>query len=326
MAGEEVVEGAAHPAPPGQAGGVLGRADGQGALQAEAHLGPVALRVGFASRPGAPPPPPGRRNPPAGRGWPGRGSAPPPPRRRPGSGRRGRSRTRRRTSPDRGWAAQGRGTAKRRPARSAGPAGRAPVPAATSGRRGRGRPGPGTTRAASATVRVRGPTVSSDGARGNTPVRGMRPWVTLRPTRPQRAAGTRTEPPVSVPIPTAARPPATAAAEPPEDPPGEVAGSQGLRTGPHQGFSLEKPKANSCRPVRPTMIAPAASRRRTTVAEAVRDHPVERRPAGGGEALLVDQVLQGHRHPGQGPRRPPRRRGGGRGRRPRPGRARHRPG
>jgi hypothetical protein len=76
---------------------------------------------------------------------------------------------------------------------------------------------------------------------------------------PQRAAGTRTDPPVSVPRAIGTIPPATAAPEPPEEPPQEVSGSHGLRTGPKCGFSEEKPKANSCMPVRPMTTAPAAS-------------------------------------------------------------------
>jgi hypothetical protein len=55
------------------------------------------------------------------------------------------------------------------------------------------------------------------------------------------AAGTRTDPPVSVPMPNGTTPAATAAAEPPDEPPGEVFRSHGLRTGPHQSFSDEKP-------------------------------------------------------------------------------------
>ena len=46
------------------------------------------------------------------------------------------------------------------------------------------------------------------------------PYVVLRPTTPQHAAGTRTEPPVSVPNATSASPVATATADPLEDPPG----------------------------------------------------------------------------------------------------------
>ena len=52
---------------------------------------------------------------------------------------------------------------------------------------------------------------------------------------PQNAAGWRIEPPVSVPIAQGARPPATAAAEPPDDPPGTRSRSHGLRTGPVGG-------------------------------------------------------------------------------------------
>ena len=49
---------------------------------------------------------------------------------------------------------------------------------------------------------------------------------------PQNEAGWRIEPPVSVPIAHGARRPATAAAEPPEEPPGTRERSHGLSTGP----------------------------------------------------------------------------------------------
>jgi hypothetical protein len=52
------------------------------------------------------------------------------------------------------------------------------------------------------------------------------------PTIPQSEAGWRIEPPVSVPIPHGASRPATAAAEPPEEPPGTREVSQGLSTSP----------------------------------------------------------------------------------------------
>ena len=89
--------------------------------------------------------------------------------------------------------------------------------------------------------RAKGPTVSSEGANGKTPSVGMRPWVTFSPKMPVMAAGTRIEPPVSVPSAPSTRPAATATAEPPEEPPGDVAVSHGLRTGPNQWFSLLKP-------------------------------------------------------------------------------------
>jgi hypothetical protein len=49
---------------------------------------------------------------------------------------------------------------------------------------------------------------------------------------PQKAAGWRMEPPVSVPVAAGVSRAATAAAEPPELPPGTLSGFQGLRTGP----------------------------------------------------------------------------------------------
>ena len=51
------------------------------------------------------------------------------------------------------------------------------------------------------------------------------------PVMPQKLAGWRIEPPVSVPVAAGSRRAATAAAEPPDEPPGTRARSQGLRTG-----------------------------------------------------------------------------------------------
>src|SRR5688572_2763065 len=59
---------------------------------------------------------------------------------------------------------------------------------------------------------------------------------------------------------------ATAAAEPPLDPPGVRVTSHGFFDGPNAEFSVDNPMANSSRLVLPTMTAPAASRRSTTVA------------------------------------------------------------
>ncbi len=52
------------------------------------------------------------------------------------------------------------------------------------------------------------------------------------PTTPQNAAGLRTDPPVSEPRARSASPAATAAADPPEEPPGTWAVSAGFSTGP----------------------------------------------------------------------------------------------
>src|SRR5579875_2035334 len=84
---------------------------------------------------------------------------------------------------------------------------------------------------------------------------------------PQSAAGWRIEPPVSVPIAQGALPAATAAALPPDEPPGTRARSHGFRTGPNAEFSLEEPIANSSWLVLPSSVAPASCRRVTTVAE-----------------------------------------------------------
>jgi len=56
----------------------------------------------------------------------------------------------------------------------------------------------------------------------------------------------------------------TAAAEPPEEPPGTRSGSHGLRTAPKAVSSLVVPKANSCRLVLPTSTAPAFRSRAVT--------------------------------------------------------------
>ena len=54
-------------------------------------------------------------------------------------------------------------------------------------------------------------------------------------------------------------PAATAAAEPPDEPPGTREVSQGFLTGPNAEFSFDEPIANSSQFVLPTIIAPASS-------------------------------------------------------------------
>ena len=58
------------------------------------------------------------------------------------------------------------------------------------------------------------------------------------PAMPHMAAGWRIEPPVSVPSVPAHRQAATAAADPPDEPPGTRSSAQGLRTGLKALFSL----------------------------------------------------------------------------------------
>src|SRR4051794_23158773 len=86
----------------------------------------------------------------------------------------------------------------------------------------------------------------------------MSPWVVFNPTMPQHAAGTRTEPAVSVPKLTSARPTAVATAEPQEEPPGITRCHllSGLLGVPKYSFIPEGVTANSLRFVFPTMLTP----------------------------------------------------------------------
>src|ERR1700756_4175397 len=94
--------------------------------------------------------------------------------------------------------------------------------------------------AASRTVRVSGPAVSWVWVIGMIPARLINPTVGLTVTRPFWLAGESSEPEVSVPIAAAAKPAATATAEPELDPPGgtigtpfaSTVGAYGLRTWP----------------------------------------------------------------------------------------------
>ena len=81
-------------------------------------------------------------------------------------------------------------------------------------------------------MRVNVPSVSSVSLKTCTPEKSSSPYVGLKPTTPQNAAGRITEPSVCVPMATGTNPAATAAAEPDDDPPGVCAGFHGLRVLP----------------------------------------------------------------------------------------------
>ena len=115
-------------------------------------------------------------------------------------------------------------------------------------------------------MRAIGPAWSSVRASGHTPSRLTRPNVGLSPCTWQNALGTRIEPPVSVPSASGARPAASAAPEPPLEPPATRDGSRGLRTVPSASLIELKPHANSCVAVLPSTIAPASRTRRTASA------------------------------------------------------------
>ena len=101
------------------------------------------------------------------------------------------------------------------------------------------------------------------------------------PTMPVKAAGCRIEPPVSVAVAPRQRRAATAAAEPPDEPPGtsrppgtpplavaftimararapsQLGGSHGDTTGPNADVSFDEPMANSSQLSLPSITAPS---------------------------------------------------------------------
>ena len=79
------------------------------------------------------------------------------------------------------------------------------------------------------------------------------------PVRLVNAAGWRIEPPVSVAVATGARPAATAATLPPDEPPGTRSRSQGFFTGPYHEVSLDEPMANSSMLHLPSITMPASA-------------------------------------------------------------------
>src|SRR6185312_9287233 len=87
---------------------------------------------------------------------------------------------------------------------------------------------------------------------------------------PQNAAGWRIEPPVSVPVAPRQRPAATAAAEPPDEPPGTSFASEPFRrqgdvTAPKYEVSFDEPMANSSQLSLPSITAPSRQRLAVTV-------------------------------------------------------------
>src|SRR5438445_4093114 len=94
----------------------------------------------------------------------------------------------------------------------------------------------------------------------------MRPGVGLSPQMPLKCAGTRMEPPPSLPTPPTEHPEAIAAASPPLEPPAERVRSQGLLVLPVSKLLLSQAIRNSGVLVLPRRIAPAAFRRATSAA------------------------------------------------------------
>jgi hypothetical protein len=92
----------------------------------------------------------------------------------------------------------------------------------------------------------------------------MRPRVGFSPTSPQHDAGILVEPPPSAACASGTMPPATAAEEPPLEPPGVRSVSQGLRAGPKRRDSETGRIPNSGMFVLPTITKPASRTRLVT--------------------------------------------------------------
>src|SRR5215467_7497061 len=103
-----------------------------------------------------------------------------------------------------------------------------------------------------------------EGPSGTLPPRGTRPNVGLMPATPQSAAGIRMEPPVSVATAAGTSPAATAAADPPLEPPQMKSGLCGFLVPEPLGSTVVMPQPNSCERVSPTITAPARLSRLTT--------------------------------------------------------------
>src|ERR1700680_547765 len=87
--------------------------------------------------------------------------------------------------------------------------------------------------------------------------RAINPWVGFKPTKPQKAAGERTDPPLSDPVAKGTIPAETAAADPPLLPPGVFVVAQGFRVMPKAGDAVIESRANSGVAVLPMGTAPA---------------------------------------------------------------------
>src|SRR3954468_6833166 len=101
---------------------------------------------------------------------------------------------------------------------------------------------------------------------GKWPVPGIRPGVGFSPQMPVKCAGTRIDPPPSLPTPPTDMPAATAADSPPLDPPAVRSRSQGFFVRPYIRLSVSYAIRNSGVLVTPSTIAPADFNRRTSTA------------------------------------------------------------
>src|SRR6266403_2555661 len=113
--------------------------------------------------------------------------------------------------------------------------------------------------AVSRTERVSTPSMASPPR--NSPRPGpheMRPREGFKPTSPHSLAGIRIDPPPSLACAAGTMPAATAAAEPPLEPPVDRVGFHGLRQGPYACGSVVTLRPSSGVLVLPTTMKPAA--------------------------------------------------------------------
>ena len=99
--------------------------------------------------------------------------------------------------------------------------------------------------ARSSTLRAIGPWTPSVRSILAAGVRATRPMLGRSPTTPQKLAGLRSEPPMSLPCATQAVPDASAAAAPPEEPAAERAKFHGLSVAPNTSLNVLPPAPNS---------------------------------------------------------------------------------
>src|SRR6478672_11983048 len=109
---------------------------------------------------------------------------------------------------------------------------------------------------ASVTVRAIGPIVSWKITRYEDPVRDTTPGVLRTPTRPQNDAGSRIEPPQSVPTPIVARLAAIDAPVPALEPPGSWSSAYGFLVSPLTDEYENHELAKSGSVVLPRITAP----------------------------------------------------------------------
>src|SRR5580692_2955650 len=116
---------------------------------------------------------------------------------------------------------------------------------------------------ASSTLRVIGPSLSSDQHSVIAPVRGTRPYVGRSPVTPQRMLGLTMLPPVSLPIENPTSPAAVAAPGPALEPDAPSSSSHGFTVCPPNqiSFSASAPRLSFA-----TSTGPASCNRFTTAA------------------------------------------------------------